>query len=360
MTELLSFADPDTLVKWNELHLGYTECKGLPELRRECSVEYPGLNEDNLLFFSGAEEAIYCVFKTILNSCDHVIVITPCYQSLHSIPEALCDVTVVDLNLDSSWELDVQAVYRSIKPGVTKMVIMNFPHNPTGSIITIEQQQQLVTMAKEYDLWLFCDEVYKGIERDHTLSLPPIACVYEKGISLGALSKVYGLAGLRVGWMACSNLGVINAVSENKHYLSICNSAPSELLALIAVKARDKIINRNRSILQRNEELLESFLQRHSKMFIWNSPKGGCCGFMRLRLPDCVDLADVAERLANNFGVLILPGEQFPVGDPQKDLIKKFFRIGLGRDTFPAALAAFEEALPKVLNSLGADISDLW
>lgn len=352
-------ADEECQQLWDNLRLSYTETRGLPLLRTEIAKLHAGLDADNVLCFAGAEEGIHCSFHTILSAKDHAIVVTPCYQSLKSIPETICEISTLDLTPESGWTLDIAAVRALVRPGVTKLIAFNFPHNPTGTTITREAQSQLVALAREFDLYLFCDEVYRGVEREtdsdgKPLSLPPISCAYEKGISLGAVSKVHGLAGLRIGWITSANKATVAAIADNKHYLSICNSAPSELLALIALRARDRVVGRNMQIIRSNEAYLAEFMRRHPTWFSWTPPKGGCCGFMRLNLPDNVDLAEVTERLVQQHGVLILPGENFPATSPENAAIfKRHFRVGLGRVTFPQALDAFEKALPQVLQEMG-------
>jgi aspartate/methionine/tyrosine aminotransferase len=362
MSELLAMADEETLKLWNGLRLGYTETRGLPLLRTEIAKDYPELNGDHVLCFAGAEEGIYCTFKTLLAKTDHAIVVTPCYQSLKSIPETLCQVSTLDLTPESAWTLDINELRSLVRPGVTKLIACNFPHNPTGTSLTREMQRELVALAKEFDLWLFCDEVYRGVEREvdgegKSVSLPPVATVYNKGISLGAVSKTYGLAGLRIGWICCSDVPAVHAIADNKHYLSICNSGPSEVLALIALRARDQVVGRIMRIIRANEAYLAAFMAKHPTWLSWTPPKGGCCGFARLNLPAEVDLAEVTERLVQQHGVLILPGENFPVtSEANRDSIRKHFRVGLGRAAFPQALDAFETALPQVLQSMGVSL----
>lgn len=359
MSELLAMADEECSKLWANLRLGYTETRGLPLLRQEIAKKYSGVTADGVLCFSGAEEGIYCAFKTILSKTDHVVVVTPCYQSLKSIPETLCEVSTIDLTPQAGWALDVNQVRSLVRPGVTKLIACNFPHNPTGTSISRETQQELVALAKEFDLWLFCDEVYRGVEREvdsegRPNSLPPVATVYAKGISLGAVSKTYGLAGLRVGWICSTDLRIVSAIADNKHYLSICNSAPSELLALIALRASERIVGRTMEIVRSNEAHLAAFMERHPGWLSWTPPKGGCCGFARLHLPAEVDLAEVTERLVQEHGVLILPGENFPITEEENgEAIRKHFRVGLGRAAFPQALDAFEKALPLVLADMG-------
>ena len=358
MNDLLAMADQECTTLWNTLRLGYTECRGLPLLRAEIAKDSEGMDEDNVLCFAGAEEGIYCAFKTLLCPADHAIVVTPCYQSLKSIPETLCKISTLDLTPEQGWKLDMSKLRDLIQPGITKLIIFNFPHNPTGTNITVMEQQELVALAKEHNLWLFCDEVYRGVERtvdttDKVVSLPTFASVYDKAISLGAVSKVYGMAGLRIGWITCADKAILSAISDNKHYLSICNSGPSEILALIALRERDRIVGRVRQIIAQNEAYLAGFLARYPDLFSWTPPKGGCCGFMCMHLPADVDLAVVTERLVQQHGVLILPGENFPVTSSENiESIRKHFRIGLGRANFPEALDAFEVALPVVLGDM--------
>jgi aspartate/methionine/tyrosine aminotransferase len=203
-----------------------------------------------------------------------------------------------------------------------------------------------VALAREFGLWLFCDEVYRGVEREvdeagQSRSLPPISTVYEKAISLGAVSKVQGLAGLRVGWICCADLATVCAIADNKHYLSICNSGPSEVLALIALRSKDKVVGRNMQIIRTNEAYLAEFMRKYPNLLSWTPPKGGCCGFMHINLPEAVDLAEVTEHLVQQHGVLILPGENFPITSEENvAAVRKHFRVGL----------------PLVLESMGVNM----
>jgi len=362
MKELLALADEECTNLWDNLRLGYTECRGMPQLRAQLAKDYAGMDADNILCFAGAEEGIYCALKTILHPTDHAIVFTPCYQSLKSLTQSLCQISTMDLTPQDGWALNVDKVRALVIPGVTKAIIFNFPHNPTGTLITVAQQQELVALAKEFDLWLFCDEVYRGVERSESpsgapLSLPQISTVYAKGVSLSAVSKTYGLAGLRVGWICCADKAMVSHISDSKHYLSICNSAPSEVLTLIALRAQDTIVGRIRSIIRTNEAYLAQFMAKYPHLLSWTPPKGGCTGFMRMHIPDHIDLAEVTERLVQDHGVLILPGENFPITSPENVAsIQKHFRVGLGRKAFPVALDAFEVALPIVLRGLGVEM----
>eukprot|EP01038_Epipyxis_sp_PR26KG_P006519 gene6519-8959_t len=361
MSELITMADSESLSLWSDLRLGYTEARGMPLLRQEIAKDYRGLNSDNILCFAGSEEGIYCTLVTLLTKNDHIIVLTPCYQSLRSIAEVICDVTTVNLT-PNSWKIDFDLLRASIIPSRTKLIVINFPHNPTGATLSLSEQTELIALANEYGLWLFSDEVYRGLQivDDSTDSviLPPIASVYEKGISLGGMSKLYGLAGLRVGWIVTGNFEQLSLISSNKHYMSICNSAPSEILTLIALRAKDRIIARNLEIIQSNLLILDKFLIKYNHLFSWTKPKASCCGFIKIiSNDDSLELNSIAEKLVNEYGVLILPGDNF-LNDKNNENnsheveaysknIRNHFRIGFGRRNFPIALQAFEDILSQ-------------
>lgn len=153
---------------------------------------------------------------------------------------------------------------------------------------------------------------------------------------------------------------VIQEISEVKHYLSICNSAPSEVLSLIALRSKSLILARTKSIIAANEARLCTVMEQHPGLLSWVPPKGGCCGFVRLQLPPGCELSSIAESLVVQHGVLILPGEFFSVaaaaatGDRDSlASVRQHFRIGLGRADFPVVLDKFVDALKSVLEGLG-------
>lgn len=353
MEELLEIAKDDEEIQhaWKTLRLGYTETHGLPPLRQACAEQLKMPNENNILMFAGAEEGIFCTFRTLLTKEDHVIVFTPCYQSLLSIPEACAgEVSRFDLDVQNNWAVDLDKLQAMIQPGRTKLIVMNFPHNPTGTILPLATFHAIVNLAQQYDLYIFCDEIYKGIERVSEEEVCPTLAAYypNKGISLSGVSKSHGLPGLRIGWIACTDPVLLDSISQNKHYLSICNSAPSEILAWIAVKYRSVLWQRNYNVVLHNQALFESFLQKHSSLVSCHLPQGGCCAFLRFNLPKEKEhaLPELAERLVKDKGLLILPGCNFPCSPPLRQEIDCHIRMGLGRRNFPEALTLFEECLP--------------
>ncbi len=338
--ELLRFAGDADRHRWETLRLGYIETRGTPELREAIASSYDRIAAEDVLCFAGAEEGLYCAMHALLTRDDHVVVLVPNYQSMESIPQVICALTGVALRSDENWNLDIEEVRRALRPN-TRMVAINFPNNPTGKIISHTVFDELIALCAERELYLFSDEVYRGVERDATRRLPQAADRYEKALSLNVVSKAYGLPGLRVGWIASRDRRALDAMAELKHYLSICNAAPSEVLATIALKAREPIFARNRALISENVTKLEAFFTAHREHFEWYDPDGGCVAFPRYIGADGVErfCRDAVE----GHGVLLVPASMYrsalaPVPDDR-------FRIGFGRRGIDDALVALEQSL---------------
>ncbi len=336
MQQIIDMADDQCRDLWNRLALSYTEPYGMPLLLDQIAELYgEKFGAHDILSFAGAEEGIYCACHALLDARDHAIVVTPCYQSLESIPTSLCDVTKIELGHEQQWQLDLDQVAAAIQPN-SKLLLINYPHNPTGAMLSHEQQAQLVEIARKHNLWLFSDEVYRYLEIDEKDHLPSIASLYEKGLSLGVMSKAFGLPGLRVGWIACQNRDMLLAMSNVKHYLSICNSAPSEILSLIALRNKRQILDRNLAIMGDNIVLLDNFFNDYRDLLEWVRPRGGCTGFVKLNSSESA--YDFAEGLLQDKGIVVLPNSVY-------DYTGNYFRIGFGRKNMPEALAKMREFL---------------
>lgn len=337
MSEIISMANPAQRGLWHDLRLGYTESPGLPLLRETIAKElYPGLDPDSILTFAGAEEGIFCALSTLVVPADHVIVLTPCYQSLLEVPKSKgVEITEISLKEENDWRIDLEAIASAIKPH-TKCLIMNFPHNPTGQIIEEHELKALIEICEKNDIWLFSDEVYRLLGTPHESWAPPAACLYDKALSLSVMSKAYGMAGLRIGWIACQDKTILKKIEQMKHYTSICNSAPSEILSLIALHNKDNILQRNNTIVTDNLKLLDAFFIEHCDLFEWVRPQGGCVGFVRYKGPGSIDA--FCEKLLIKQNVLLLPGSIYDEGS-------KHFRIGFGRKNMPQCLEQLKEFL---------------
>jgi len=233
--ELLDLADmPNTALEG--LYLGYTETWGAPDLRQAISETYDTMKAENILCFAGAEEGVYAAMRVLLKSDDHAIVVVPNYQAAETLPLDICDVSGVGLDPKNNWHLDLDEIRQAIRTN-TKLISVCFPNNPTGHIIPKDDYEQLIQICRDHDIYLFSDEVYRGVELDESKRIRQAADAYEKGLSLNVMSKAYGLPGLRIGWIASKDTELLGEIEKYKHYLSICNSAPSERLAVSGSRA---------------------------------------------------------------------------------------------------------------------------
>jgi aspartate/methionine/tyrosine aminotransferase len=343
LSELLAMADDVDRDAWDSLYLGYTETWGGLSLRAAIASTYEHIAVEDVLTFVGAQEGIFAAMHALLRPADHAIVVIPNYQSVESVPVSICDTTGIALDSANNWELDLNQVRDAIRPN-TRVISFNFPHNPTGKVISRATLDGLIAMAREKGIYLFSDEVYRGVERRPEMMLPQVADLYERGISLGVMSKSYGLPGIRVGWVACRDRDALARMERMKHYTSICGAAPSELLAQIALKARDRILARNRALIAKNLPMLDAFFAEHKDLFEWYLPDGGCIGYPRYIGRDGVE--EFARRLVEESGVLLLPASVYrsELGATPTDR----FRIGYGRDNLEAGLTALRGHLRRV------------
>jgi hypothetical protein len=297
---------------------------------------------DNVLAFAGGGEAIYVALHALLGPDDHAIVVTPTYQSLETITLSLSAVTGVSLHADDGWKLDLNEVRDRIKPN-TKLIAINFPNNPTGKLPSPAEFDELIKICRAHGIWLLSDEVYRLIERSPALRLPAAVDHYERGLSVSVVSKVYGLSGLRIGWVAAQDRDLLQRMERIKHYLSICNSGPGEALAVIALGARERILDRNRTLINANLKCVGEFFTEFPDLFEWDTPDAGTVGYPRYKGADGVET--FARRLVEEANVLLLPASIF-----QSDLTplpEDRFRIGYARSYVPAGLDAMRDWLAK-------------
>ena len=338
--ELLALADAPDREAFETLSLGYTQTFGAPELLEVIASTYERLAPADLLCFAGAEEGLYVAMHALLDKGDHAIVVTPNYQSSETIPLSLCEVTGVALDPEQGWTLDIDAVAAAIRPN-TRLISINFPHNPTGKILERERFDALVDLCRQHGIYLFSDEAYRLLGLGEGGQLPAVADVYERGLSLAVMSKPYGLPGLRIGWIACQDRALLSRMERMKHYLSICNAGPSEVLARIALKAHEPILARIHQLMRHNLTLLDGFFREFEALFDWYRPDGGCIAYPRYLGAEGVER--FATDLVERTGVLLLPSSIYEsaLGPVPRDR----FRIGYGRAHMEEGLEVFANYL---------------
>ncbi len=335
--------EPDARGRFEKHWLGYTESSGAPTLRAEIARIYENVPPEHILVHTGAEEAIFLFMHAALGAGDHVIVHTPCYQSLAEVAQGIgCAVSPWRAREENHWALDADELRGLIRRN-TRVIVVNTPHNPTGYLMPRADYLRVNEIAREHNIILFSDEVYRESEYDAAMRLPPACDVNDSAVSLGVMSKTYGLPGLRIGWIATHNAEIYKRMAALKDYTTICNSAPSEFLAELALRHRAQLAQRNLGIIARNLQLLDTFFAEHADRFAWERPSAGSIAFPKMRNGDVDEFCDA---LATRQGVLLLPGRLFD-DDAQPMHLEKRFRIGFGRQNMPEALARWRAFLAE-------------
>lgn len=341
MQELLALADEETRAMWDGLRLGYTESQGHPLLRAAIAGLYDSVAPDEVMTFTGAEEGIFLGMHALLGPGDHGVVAWPAYQSLFEVARSVgAEVTLLPLE-PADWSLDPERVRAALRPN-TRVIVINFPHSPTGALLSREAFDAILALAEDRAIALFSDEVYRYLELNEAERLP---CAVDRGrrtASLGVLSKSFALPGLRLGWIATHDAELRGRLARLKDYTTICGSAPSEVLAIIALGARDRVLARSREIVTTNLRLLDAFFERQREHIEWVRPRAGSVGFPRLLRPEEGAADRLAAELVQEEGVLLLPGSQF--GYPGNHM-----RLGFGRRDLVDALPRLESFLERQL-----------
>ena len=336
LEELLALADDSTLGLWHNLKLGYTETPGHPCLLEAISRLYESITPDRILV-AAPEELIFIAMNVLLRKGDQVIVTSPAYQSLHEIAASIgSQIHHWELRpVNDGWQLDLKFLEDHVTDK-TKLIVINFPHNPTGHHISAEDQREIIRIARRRNVVLFSDEMYRGAEYRADDRLPAITDIYERGISLWGLSKSFGLPGLRIGWIAANDADFLAKCSQFRDYLTICNSAPGEILGMIAARNAESLLKRSHRILLDNLSTADTFFLRHNLDLKWLRPKAGSVAFPELRRD--IPIEEFCRSLIERKNLLITPGSLFQHAG-------NHFRVGIGRADFPKALALLEEAL---------------
>jgi aspartate/methionine/tyrosine aminotransferase len=341
--EVLDLAGPQGRAELDALTLGYLPTWGTDALRAAIAATYDRIEPEHVLAFAGAEEAMFWALQELVGPGEHAVVLVPGYQSSESVTLATgADVSGLALDPAAGWALDLDALAALLRPETT-LVAVNFPNNPTGAVPDRATWAALVALCDERGIRLFSDEVYRGLELDPARTLPQAADLSDTAVSLNVMSKAYGLPGLRIGWLACRDRPLLERLERRKHYTSICDAGPSELLATIALRHGEAIRARNRAIVAENLPVVAAFFAAHADRLEWDAPQGGCVSFPRYLGPDGVEA--FCRALVEQAGVLLLPASIY--ASRLAPVPADRFRIGIGRrDPQPAleALGAFLDA----------------
>jgi aspartate/methionine/tyrosine aminotransferase len=335
IAELLELAG-SSLTELGKMRLGYTESQGHPDLRRAVSQTYTTVRPDDIIILTTPEEGIYLTMRTLLEPDDHAVVLTPAYDSLLNMAQHVSG-NVSRWTIQASetgWQLDLEQLEQLVMSR-TKLIVVNFPHNPTGLLPSENEFRTIIEIARKHNAWLFWDEMYRGLEHSGSKTQPSAADMYHRCIVLAGLSKVHGLPGLRSGWLVVKDSEIRAGLINWKHYTSICPPAPSEFLAMAALQAKDHLVARNRTIIERNLATAAQFFARWPEMFEWRPPQAGSIALVGLNQPSATEYC---HDLARDAGVLLLPSSCMGYGD-------KHVRFGFGRVDFAHNLEHYESYL---------------
>jgi aspartate/methionine/tyrosine aminotransferase len=335
MAQLISMADKETKQMWDAVSLGYTESYGHPILRQTIADTYTGISAEDVLVVIPAE-GIFLVMNALLKPGDHVICTYPAFQSLFEIALSMgCEVSKWEPDEARGWLFDMQQLEDLIRED-TKLVVANFPHNPTGFIPSKQDYKRLISILDERGIYLFSDEMFRYLEVEPGATLPSACELYERAVTLFGLSKTFGLPGLRTGWLVTRDKNLQQRILDLKYYTTICSSAPSEILAIIALRSQDEIFNQQFSRLLRNIKVLDSFFERNNHLFKWNRPVGSSMCFPRLLLSQ--GSTSFCQDLLKNTGIMLAPSSLFDYGE-------QHIRVGFGREDLPQVIVLLEDYL---------------
>ena len=339
LSEVLEMADPESLSLWQNLKLAYTESSGHPLLKEEITKLHTTITPDNINVLV-PEEAIFVVMNCILEKGDHVITTFPGYQSLYEIANALgCEISKWQPDYNNGWNFEIEKLESLIRKD-TKLVVINFPHNPTGATISNHDFKEVIELCRKNTTLLFSDEMYRFLEYNSKDRLPSASDLYENAVSLFGMSKSFALPGLRIGWLSSKNEELMRQIAEFKDYTTICNNAPGEILSIIALRNTEQILKRNLKIIYNNLHLLESFFTKHQDLFEWVPPTTSPIAFPKYKGETVI--SEFCKKLVEEKETMLLPSSVYGFDG-------NYFRLGFARKDFAEGLAKLDEL---VTNSL--------
>ena len=305
--ELLGENKDAFLQEFCSRRLTYGDIEGAPAFKEVICKLYKTISPDDIVPTHGATGANHHVFYSLIEPGDRVISIMPTYQQLYSIPESYgADLQIVNLSKDNGYLPDIEEIKKLAVPG-TKMICINNPNNPTGALIDRAYMEQIISIARQVDAYILCDEVYRHLTQTD-IWCDSIADLYEKGISVSSMSKVFSLAGLRLGWIATHDKSVIKTCLSHRDYNLISCGMFDEAVASIALKHSDKLLQRNRNIVRKNLCILDKWVQSESHVE-YVKPHAGTTALVYYDLP--IDSYTFCENMYRETGAFVTPGDCF-------------------------------------------------
>lgn len=340
INELLQFTGKKNLDEIFDKKLNYGAIHGSERLKKAICSMYQTKKPSNITITHGAIGANQLVMLAVVEPQDKVVSIVPTYQQHYSIPKSFgADVKMFFLKEENNWFPDLNELEKVVGND-TKLICINNPNNPTGAVIPDDMILKIVEIAKKSDAYILCDEVYRGLNHNGNPFSLSFADVYEKGISTGSMSKVFSLAGLRLGWIA-SDESIINNINHQREYNTISVGILDDYFAALAVENKDKIINRALEKIKTGKEILTNWARSEQKVNLV-TPQGGTTAFIRYDAP--LSSVELCSQLQQKTGVMLLPGQTLE--------LDKYVRVGYGNnfEQLQKALGIFSDFLHNRIN----------
>lgn len=335
--ELLAMAgvDPGAILS---IPLGYGQANGSDALRSAIAARYPGATAEQVLVTTGSAEGLFSTCWSLLQPGDRVVIPTPAYFQVEGLARnAGAEVVPIATTVEQGWQPDLDAIDRAITPD-TRLVLVTNPNNPTGRRLDETVVTRLLDRAAAVGAWVIADEIYHGTELDGRAT-PSLWGRYERTIVSSGVSKAYGLAGLRIGWVV-GPAPQVAATWWRHDYTVLAPNPTADALALEALRIEARLFERTRAILNRNADVLEATLRRFGDRVRWRRPDGGAICFVGYDSPPSSEA--VAERLKSEFDVLVAPGDHFGAA--------RHLRLGIGSE--PSRHGEAVEALGRGLEAI--------
>ena len=336
--ELFRLCGEDSAAFWKQFsarRLTYGDIEGAPAFREGICRLYKTLKSEEVITTHGAAGANHHVFYSLVEPGDRVISIMPTYQQLYSIPEGYgAEVKLLDLTPENGYLPALEQLRELAVPG-TRLICVNNPNNPTGALMSTELLQEIVKIAKSIDAYVLCDEVYRHLTQEDVWC-ESIVDLYEKGISVSSMSKVFSLAGLRLGWIATHDEALRKALLSHRDYNHISCGLFDEALAAVALQHSDVILERNRGIVRENLAVLDAWVQSEPRIR-YRRPQAGTTALVYYDYTP--DSYTFCTRMYHETGAFVTPGDCFEQ--------PKSMRIGYASDvqTLKNGLAAISAFL---------------
>lgn len=301
--------------------LGYSEARGTLELRSILADTYERATAEDILVTTGAIEANFLLFNSLLEAGDHVVAVSPAYQQLHSVPRAIgCDLDLWSVQTEGGFAYDLNRLEALVRDD-TKLIVINTPHNPTGAMLDESQLRDVIAIADRAGAWILSDEAYRWLEHDGGEKLPPpLHDMTDRAVSVGTMSKPFGLPGLRIGWLV-ANEGIARKAWGMRDYTSLSPAKLSDIIAQSVIANRERILPRNAAIIAENMAFARQWFKDNADLATWTEPRAGLLAMMKYNLP--VDSTTIADALARDVRVMLAPGSSFG--------LEGYLRVGVGQ-----------------------------